>query len=196
MEQEDLERLLATSSAKHDHLCPRQVLGVRIALAAAKILNLQMPCRDKRLLVIVETDGCFVDGIEAVTGATIGHRTLRVEDYGKVAATFIDIWNTTAVRLSPGPDVRRQAILYSHNEQQAYFAQLNAYKTMPDSILLTVQPVEVTTSIEKLISRPGFRTKCNECGEEIINEREVISGDQVLCKACAGAGYYKVIKRI
>lgn len=196
MDQDSLARFLVISSAKHDHLCPRQVLGVRMALAAARKLSLEVPRRDKRLLVIVETDGCFVDGIEAVTGATVGHRTLRVEDYGKVAATFIDVGNSTAVRISPGADIRNKASLFSPDEQQVYSAQLKAYKIMPDHILLTIQPVQTSTSLEKIISHPGLRAICTRCGEEIINEREVVSGDRVLCRSCADAGYYKAIERM
>jgi formylmethanofuran dehydrogenase subunit E len=42
------------------------------------------------LLTILETDGCAADGVSAATGCWVGRRTLRVEDFGKVAATFVD----------------------------------------------------------------------------------------------------------
>ena len=86
----DLSQLLARSSARHSKLCPRQVLGVRMGLYAVELLELPKRPHSKRLLVIAETDGCFADGIEVATGCTIGQRTLRIEDYGKVAATFVD----------------------------------------------------------------------------------------------------------
>src|SRR5512147_77469 len=97
----DLPTLLAASAARHSHLCPRQVLGVRTGLAGLAALSLLPPLRDKRLLVIVETDGCFTDGIEVSTGVAVGHRTLRVEDYGKIAATFVNIPTGEALRISP-----------------------------------------------------------------------------------------------
>src|SRR5512142_3328691 len=103
----DISALLALSNARHSHLCPRQVLGVRMALAGARGLGLDCPRRDKRLLVIAETDGCFVDGLEVACGVTPGHRTLRIEDYGKVAATFVDTRSGNAVRLAPRLDVRQ-----------------------------------------------------------------------------------------
>src|SRR5512141_2763814 len=86
----DISALLALSSARHSHLCPRQVLGVRMALAGAMALDLDLPRQDKRLLVIAETDGCFIDGLEVAAGISAGRRTLRIIDYGKVAATFVN----------------------------------------------------------------------------------------------------------
>lgn len=81
-----LQKLLAEVAAQHSHLCPRQVIGVRMGMLAAELLDIDLPQINKRLLVIVESDGCFADGVATATGATVGHRTMRVEDYGKVAA--------------------------------------------------------------------------------------------------------------
>ena len=100
---DNLEKLLAQSAANHQRLCPRQVLGVRMGLAGAGLLEMEVPRTDKLLLVIVETDGCFVSGIEAATGCSVLHRTLRVEDYGKVAASFVDVNSGRAFRLAPRP---------------------------------------------------------------------------------------------
>ena len=97
MQVPDLTKYYERSSARHNHLCPRQILGVRIGAAGASALGLEPHRADKRLLVILETDGCFADGVEAATGCTIGHRTLRVEDYGKIAATFVDGKKGTAI---------------------------------------------------------------------------------------------------
>ena len=94
-----LEAALAASAHRHARLCPRQVLGVLAGLAAIALLGIPAGSRD--LFAIVETDGCFVDGVEAATGCSIGHRTLRVEDYGKVAATFVDLATAAAIRIVP-----------------------------------------------------------------------------------------------
>lgn len=192
----DIQALLEASSRQHSHLCPRQVLGVRIGLAGASALGLEVPRRDKRLLVIVETDGCFVSGIEVVTGAAVRHRTLRVEDYGKVAATFVDVETGRAVRVSPRRDVREKALLYAPTEKRRYFAQLKAYQIMPDEELLTVQEVTLNRPVATLVSRPGVRVNCALCGEEIINEREVWVDGQCLCRTCAGEGYYRPTLRL
>lgn len=187
----DLQAILQRSSARHKHLCPRQVLGARMGLAGAAALGLDLPRTDKRLLVIVETDGCFADGVEVATGCTMGHRTLRLEDYGKIAATFIDVKRNVAVRVAPRLDVRERAYTYAPEEPRHYFAQLQAYQIMPESELLTIQPVTLTTPVATIVSRPGVRVNCDQCGEEIINEREVQVAGQLLCRACAGRSYYQ-----
>ncbi|MFO7664026.1 MAG: FmdE family protein [Chloroflexota bacterium] len=186
----DLTAMLDISSARHRHLCPRQVLGVRIGLAGASALGLETYRTDKRLLVILETDGCFADGIEAATGCTVGHRTLRVADYGKIAATFVDTRTETAVRVAPQLDIRVQSRCFAPEESKQYFAQLVGYQRMPVEQLLTVQTVTLTTSARWLVSRAGVRVNCSMCGEEIINECEVIQDGQILCQACAGPAYY------
>lgn len=186
-----LNDALNISAARHSHLCPRQVLGARIGLAGAHALGLDAPRSDKRLLVILETDGCFADGIEAATGCTVGHRTLRVEDYGKVAATFVDVKTGQVVRIAPALDVRQRAYDYVPEEERHYFAQLAAYQLMPENELLTIQEVYLNTPVEALVSRPGVRVNCELCGEEIINEREVIQEGMTLCLACARGAYYQ-----
>lgn len=187
-----LNEVLELSAARHSHLCPRQVLGARIGLAGSKMLGLEAPRSNKRLLVILETDGCFGDGIEAATGCTIGRRTLRVEDYGKIAATFVDVKTGRAVRITPALDVRQRAYAYVPEEKRHYFAQLVAYQVMPDHELLSIQEVCLTTPVDALVSRPGVRVNCELCGEEIINEREIFREGRALCRACAGNSYYQI----
>lgn len=187
----DIQGLLALSSARHSHLCPRQVLGVRMALAGAAALGMEVPRKDKKLLVIAETDGCFIDGIEVAAGVAAGHRTLRIEDYGKVAATFIDSKRGEAVRLAPRCDVRERAGLYAPEEARHYFAQLVGYQRMPDDALFTFTRVVLNQPVEEIISRPGVRVNCSVCGEEIMNEREIIYGGLNYCRACFGLGYYQ-----
>lgn len=189
----DLQTLLAQSTSRHSHLCPRQVLGVRIGLAGAAALGLDLPRADKRLLVILETDGCFADGVDVATGCTVGHRTLRVEDLGKIAATFIDVCTGQAVRVAPALDARERARRYAPQERRHYFAQLLAYQIMPDAELMTVQPVELVQPVTDLVSHPGVRVNCDGCGEEIINQREVVLGDLHLCRSCIGEGYYRAL---
>ena len=183
--------LLERYMQDHDHLCPRQILGVRIGLAGMKALDFVEPPTKKQLLVISETDGCFVDGLIAATNCTVGHRTLRVEDYGKVAATFVDTKTGRAVRVAPRLDVRERAYEFAPQEHRHYFAQMQAYQIMPDEEMLTIHEVELHTPIGQIISRPGLRVNCDVCGEEIMNEREIHREGLVLCQTCAGGGYYQ-----
>ncbi len=188
----DITPLLEKSAKEHSHLCPRQILGVRIGLAGMTALGFDEPPTKKQLLVISETDGCFVDGITAATGCTVGHRTLRVEDYGKVAATFADAQTGRAVRLAPRLDVRERACNFAFEEPRHYFAQMQAYQSMPDEEMLTVQEVILNTPIEQILSRPGVRVNCDVCSEEIMNERQVHQNGLTLCIPCARGGYYQL----
>lgn len=186
----EIQHLLKISSRDHSHLCPRQILGVRIGLMGMSAAGFDTPPDKKRLLVITETDGCFADGLSAATNCTVGHRTLRVEDYGKAAATFIDTKTGRAIRVVPVPDIRQRACVYASKEPRHYFAQMQAYQSMPDEEMFTVMEVQLTTSIEEIVSCPGIRVNCDVCGEEIMNQREVRQNGVTLCRACAGNSYY------
>ena len=187
----DIQPLLEESSKHHSHLCPRQILGVRIGLAGMGALGLEANQGSKRLLTILETDGCFADGVIAATKCTVGHRTLRVEDYGKVAATFVDTKTGRAVRVAPTLDVRNRAYSCCPDESRHYFAQMQAYQSMPVEQLVNITEIQLVTPIEQIVSRPGVRVECASCGEEIMNEREILVDGQPLCRACVGGAYYQ-----
>jgi formylmethanofuran dehydrogenase subunit E len=162
-----------------------------MGLAGMRMLGMSQPPTDKSLLVITETDGCFADGLEVSAGVSVGHRTLRVEDYGKVAATFVHVKTGEAIRLAPRLDVRQRAMAYAPGENRHYFAQLAGYQVMPEDELFSASPVYLMTPVEEIVSRPGVRANCSVCGEEIINQREVIIDGKVYCRACVGHGYYQ-----
>lgn len=184
--------LLAQTAARHDHLCPRQVIGVRMGMYAAEVLELDLPQSDKRLIAFVETDGCFADGVSVATGCSLGHRTMRLMDFGKVAATFVDTKTERAVRIFPHAESRSNARLCLPDARSRWHAQLEAYQVMAVEQMLCWQPVTLTIALKQLISRPGVRVNCAVCGEEIINEREVMVDGQAICRACAGDGYYQI----
>ncbi len=184
--------LLQATEVIHKHLCPRQVLGVRMGMLVGRLLDLQLPQEDKRLLTVSETDGCFVDGISAATNCTVGHRTLRIEDYGKIAATFIDTKTDKAFRVCPQSAIRTLAGKYAPSGSNKWDAYLIGYQRMSDDELLAVQSVELNFSLMEIISRPGVRTNCARCGEDIINEREVVEDGLPVCRPCLSGGYYRV----
>ena len=185
-----LDNLLKITAARHSHLCPRQVLGVRMALAGASALGMEIPRKDKNMLIIAETDGCFVDGLEVAGGVSPGRRTLRIEDYGKIGATFINVKDGKVLRLAPRLDIRERARAYAPDEPRHYFAQLCGYQLMPDDELFYINPVTLSPSIEQIVSRAGLRVNCASCGEEIMNEREIKYQGLNYCRSCFGAGYY------
>jgi formylmethanofuran dehydrogenase subunit E len=191
-----LTSLLDASAERHRHLCPRQVLGIRIGLFGLHQLGLLdadgrlFDNQKKRLLTIMETDGCGADGVAVATDCHVGRRTLRVVDYGKMAATFVDTVTEKAIRVAPSPQSRQMAAAYAPDARSRWHAYLEAYQVMPDDLLLEWQPVLLSPSVDELISRPGVRALCDACGEEIINEREVVGNGRTLCRACAGECYY------
>jgi formylmethanofuran dehydrogenase subunit E len=177
-------------SSMHHHLCPKQVLGVRTAMLASQTLGLEMPRQDKRVFAFIETDGCYADGVSVGSGCWVGHRTMRMMDYGKVATTFVDIVTGRAIRIRPAPTSRTHANAYAPNAIDRWHAQLEAYHKMPDDELLQVQDVRLTVALDAIISKHGLRVVCARCGEDIINERELRQDGLTLCRACAGNAYF------
>lgn len=189
----DVQSLLTVVAAMHKHQCPRQVLGVRMGLYAGELLHLELPQRDKRLYTFVETDGCFVDGVTVATGCSVGHRTMRLMDYGKVAAACVDTKTGKAVRIWPDPECRARASGYAPSAPNRWRTQLEAYQIMPTEELLSACEVDLLIDLEALIAQPGIRVNCSDCGEEILNQREVIRDGNVLCSSCANGGYVRFL---
>ena len=166
----DLNELLAITEAQHKHHCPRQVLGVRMGMYAAELLGIALPQADRRVLVFVETDGYFADGVSAATGCTLGHRTLRHIDHGKTAGVFIDARADFAIRNHPASDARKRAAHCQPEAQSRWHAQLQAYQLLSNSELFVAREVIMTVSIRELISRPGVHevvmtTNCTRLAE-------------------------------
>ena len=162
-----------------------------MGIYAGEILNLDLPQSDKRLYTIMETDGCAADGVAVATNCWVGRRTMRVEDYGKVAATFRGHKN----RRSDSSCAAFGCALFSHHyapeAKNKWEAQLLSYQQMPNEMLFMVSPVQLRTPIETIISHAGVKAICGMCGEEIMNEREVIRDGVTLCKSCMGESHYQ-----
>ncbi len=166
-----------------------------MGMHAAELLGLDLPQTDKRLFTFVETDGCLIDGIAVATGCSLGSRTMYLMDYGKSAATFVDTVSNVAIRIRPRSEAREQAWNYAPGAPDRWHAQLDAYQVMPARELLLAERVSLTISLSAIISQHGLRVVCERCGEDIINERQVMADARVLCKACAGGAYYAVVER-
>jgi formylmethanofuran dehydrogenase subunit E len=191
-----LDQYLADAAVAHGHLCAGQVLGVRMAMCGLKKLGIEEPQgKDrKRIVTFVEIDRCATDAIMVVTGCRLGKRALKFRDWGKMAATFIDLQTGKAVRVAATESSKSLAAsmypeLETKNEQQ-----MRAYQEMDDERLFTTQWVKVDLPQEEFPGYKGERIVCSGCGEGISYRREVRRGDQVLCRACAGEAYYEVIE--
>lgn len=189
-EESILTNLLQTTACYHQHLCPRQVLGVRMGLYAGTLLDLTVPQKEKRLITFIETDGCFLDGVAVSTGCTVGARTMRVFDFGKMAATFMDRKTGTALRIIPNLTARELCVKYASNATDRWHTYLYGYQEMPEEELFTAQSVVLSISLAEILSRKDARVTCAVCGEEVFNEREIRIDGVALCQTCAGRGYY------
>jgi len=186
----DLEPYFDRLTKLHSRLCPRQVLGVRLGMYAGELLGLKLPSDERRLLAIVETDGCFADGVSVATGCWLGRRNLRLVDYGKVALIAIDVHTERAVRLRPDPLARARAATYAPTAPSSWDAQLAGYQRMPIEELVSAESVRLLTPMADLVGQAGNRIDCAGCGEEVLNLRYSVVGTRRLCQRCAGRPYY------
>jgi len=164
-----------------------------MGLFAAELLGIELPRTDKRLLVISETDGCTVDGLIAATGCRIGSRTLRILDFGKVAATFVDTCTEKTIRIIPRREARALAAEFASGARNNWEAMLLGYQVMTVSELFVVQHVQLDMPLSQIISRSSRKVICKVCGEEVINGREVFLNDTALCRTCAEESYYHIL---
>lgn len=190
----EFESLLKESVKIHGHLCPGQVLGVRMSMLGLNKIGIEDPRgKDRKsLIVFVEMDRCATDAIQSVTGCSLGHRTMKFMDYGKMAATFVNLRTGKAIRVLAKEEAREKAKEYFPEIEDKYKAQLEAYKIMPDEELFNVMDVRVQIKPEDMPGRPLGRTRCVQCGEYVQDMREVCKDGKILCRPCAKGGYYIV----
>jgi formylmethanofuran dehydrogenase subunit E len=169
----------------------------------------------KRLVTFVEIDRCATDAISLVTGCRLGKRALKFRDWGKMAATFVDLTSP----LSPGAPLKpafglsgsasdhwHKAIRIAAKESSKKLAremhseiesknqqQMLAYREMAEDDLFTKQWVKVELPAEEFPGYKGDRIVCADCGEGINFRREVLRDGRVLCRACSGERYYEVV---
>lgn len=189
---ENFEALLAESVKTHGHLCPGQVLGVKMSMLGLKEIGIEDPKgRDKKnIIVFVEMDRCATDAVQSVTGCSLGRRTMKFMDYGKMAATFMNLKTGMAVRVIAREDAREKAKEIFPEIENKYQAQLEAYKVMSDKELFDIMEVDVELRPEDMPGRPLRRIKCDLCSEYVQDMREVYREGKILCKPCADGGYY------
>jgi formylmethanofuran dehydrogenase subunit E len=187
----ELEYYIQAASRNGRPPRPGIILAIRMCLLGLQRLEITEPAEHKRtLLVIVETDRCLPDAIQLVTDCRLGNRTLKLQDYGKMAATFVDLATSRAIRVAARESANRKALeLYPALDREEALSL--AYRNLSEAQLCDVRFVRVQLGPEDL---PGYRAPrviCDQCGEGIAFRREVRSGDRTLCGACAGESYYE-----
>ena len=190
-----LDDLIREAEIAHGHLCAGQILGVRLAMLGLAKLGIDDPRgKDrKRLVTFVEIDRCATDAIGVVTGCRLGKRALKFRDWGKMAATFIDLQSGKAIRIAAKETSKQLAPRTTSGDRKQEPTADRAYREMKDDDLFSTQWVKVELPAEEFPGYKGERIVCAECGEGINFRREVERGGKVLCKACAGGRYYELL---
>ena len=209
---EPLDVLLREAEIAHGHLCAGQVLGVRMAMLGCRMLGIEDPrgvrtrADRKRLVTFVEIDRCATDAIAVVTGCRLGKRALKFRDWGKMAASFLDMGRPADPALGleaiPGGRAVRIAALesskvrarelYPHIEGKNA-QQMLAYRELPDEELFRTQWVSIAMLPREMPGYKSARIACAVCGEGINYDREVVREGRILCQSCASpeARYYQ-----
>jgi formylmethanofuran dehydrogenase subunit E len=195
-----LDEYLREAEVAHGHLCAGQVLGVRLAMLGLEKLGIEDPRgKDrKRLVTFVEIDRCATDAIAVVTGCRLGKRALKFRDWGKMAATFVDLGikdvsTGKAIRIAAKESSKALARSMHPEIENKNEQQMLAYREMSEDDLFTKQWVKVELPDEEFPGYKGERIVCARCGEGINFRREVVRNGRVLCKACAGEQYYETL---
>jgi formylmethanofuran dehydrogenase subunit E len=188
-----LDEYLRDAEQAHGHLCAGQVLGVRLAMLGLRKLGIDDP-QDKdrkRLVTFVEIDRCATDAVAVVTGCRLGKRALKFRDWGKVAATFVDLNNGKAIRIAAKESSKALARQMHPEIADKNRQQMLAYREISGDELFTMQWVKVELPPEEFPGYKGERIVCEGCGEGVNFRREVRREGKVLCRACAGECYYQ-----
>ncbi len=194
---DSFEKLLQGSAQAHGHLCPGQIIGVRMAMLGCDLIGLDAPSQMpqiKKIIVYVEIDRCATDAISYVTGVKLGRRSLKFVDNGIMAATFLNLDNGKAFRIVSTETARDLAAQYAPDISDEKEQQLQAYKVMPDDVLFTVSPVVVDVPAHDMPGPSQFKTTCQQCGIMVRDKKEVLKNGQVMCRPCAHGTYYRPVK--
>ncbi|MEO8661770.1 MAG: FmdE family protein [Bryobacteraceae bacterium] len=187
------DEYVALAERAHGHICAGQILGLRLALHGLELLGIDDPTgkQRKRLVTFVEIDRCATDAISVVTGCRLGKRALKFRDFGKMAATFCDLESGRAVRVAARESSKARARELHPEIENKNQQQMLAYREIPAEELFQVEWVRVKIGPEDLPGYKASRVVCEDCGEGINFQREVVQEGRTLCRACAGDRYYE-----
>ena len=194
-----LAEYLDLAAVAHGHLCAGQVLGVRLAMLGLRELGIDDPVAErKRVVTYVEIDRCVTDAVALVANCRLGKRALKFRDWGKMAATFVDLGikdvsTGKAIRIAAKESSKALARSMHPEIESKNQQQMLAYREMPEDDLFTKQWVKVELPAEEFPGYKAERIVCAECGEGINFRREIVHNGRVLCHACAGERYYEVL---
>jgi formylmethanofuran dehydrogenase subunit E len=188
-----LDEYLQLAAVAHGHLCAGQVLGVRLAMFGLRELGITDPIAErKRIVTFVEIDRCMTDAIGLVANCRLGKRALKFRDWGKVAATFVDLQTGRAIRIA-ARESSKEIARNMFPEMTKDAGQQKAYAERSEEVLFEKKWVKVEVKAHDMPGYKGPRVVCAECGEGINFAREVLQNGRTLCRACAGETYYSQV---
>ncbi|MGI6428627.1 MAG: FmdE family protein [Syntrophomonadaceae bacterium] len=164
----------------HGHICTGIIFGTKIARIGLSRLGIEDPHENKDFIVFVEADRCIADAVSAVTGCFLGKRRLKWLDYGKMAATFVDMNSQKGIRI----------VTASSQQPPDDMDLVTFWSSIPDEDLFRIEEVTVMLKQEDLPGRPSRKVTCADCGESVMDGRDLLVEGKVLCKACANGAYY------
>ena len=196
---QDFKSLVKSSAAAHGHLCPGQVVGVRMAMLGCRLIDLDEPTAHdqiKKLIVYIEMDRCTADAVAHVTGVNLGRRSLKFMDYGIMAATFVNLETGKAFRVVSTEEARDLACYFAPEISGKHAQQLAAYKRMPDNVLFRVHQVKVAINEFDMPGPTRCKATCVQCGQVVRDHREVLKDGQAYCRPCAEKVYFSDAREI
>ena len=178
----------------HGHSCPGLAYGVRASVIALEKLAVERSS-DEELLAIVETDSCSIDGIQVITGCTLGKGNLIFKDHGKTAFTFVLRKSGKAIRViinagdthSPD-DVLREKVMTgkASPEEKTLFQEMKQKRIQhilegPEEEICQVGWVDVKLPEKARIFKS---IPCEKCGEHFMEARGRLEDGKVVCLDC------------
>jgi len=211
----DLDGLLGKAGEIHGHYCSHVALGVMATYIAFKKLEIIDSTGMEEILAIIECNNCFVDGIQAISGCTLGNNALIYKDFGKTVVTFINRKTNKAVRLVSkysAPDAakdpeaaeamalfdravkKREKLAQPKMERMKELWTKMSFRMLskPENELFDVKFVDPET----IAYAPIFDSiTCSVCGESAMETRVRMKDAKPVCIPCAGNEYWMVAGR-
>jgi len=203
----DLPKLLRISGMLHGHYCSFSALGVKAGVRAMKELGIRQSTGMEEVVAIVETNNCFSDGVQIVTGCSFGNNALIYRDYGKTAFTLARR-NGQGVRIAVRPDrvmaerspeanelwervvVQRRGSEEDGKRLSVLWKELSFHVlTLPDEEVFSIN--RVNTKVPAY-ARIFASVKCSVCGEDIMESRARFKDGKAVCLPCSGQEYYQL----
>jgi formylmethanofuran dehydrogenase subunit E len=184
----DYDILFKKAKEFHGHVCPGIVLGTRLTIAGLRELGMNPHEPQKNLIVFMEIDRCGTDAVQAITGCSLGHRSLKHKDFGKFAGTFVDLVTKKAVRVAVFEKNRAEHDKLDPKEVIKVLAEC------PEDEILKIERVSIDIPEDDMPGFPKGKAICSVCGERIMDNRHIVVAGKVMCRNCSTTSYYTVLK--